>query len=533
MNVGTPGRAGEGFADQLGLYGTGEPVLEVRGLRKAFPGVQALAGADLTVRRGEVHALIGANGAGKSTLIKILAGLQSADAGSVLVDGRPVHIDSPRRSRDLGLAFIHQELALVPRLSVAENLMLATMPSRWGIVRRRELRHRAEEALSAFLPGVDPSAPVSDLAVAQQWLVSLARVHLQDARIVFLDEPTAALGAHEVEVLFDVVRHLAAQEVSVVFVSHRLAEVLAITDHVTALRAGLTVGTQPTAQCTRSTLVEYITGHSVADNTTVTDNTTVAGGTTVADRSELPDVGPVLELDRLSSGPVRDVSLALRGGEVLGIGGLVGSGRSELLETVFGARPVEAGRMLLDGRPVRFRSPADAMRVGIALLPEDRHGMAIFASRSIRVNTVVAHLHSFARRVTRSPVRAREDEATIDKIARLRIAATGPSQRVSELSGGNQQKVVVSRWLCGPVRVFLVDEPTKGVDVEGKAEILRELRRLAAENVAVVVVSSELEEVASVADRVVVLREGRLVAELAGPTTETAILAACFSEEAA
>lgn len=478
--------------------------------------MQALAGADLDVRAGEIHALIGANGAGKSTLIKVLAGIERADRGTIVVDGAPVDITDSHRSRSLGLRFIHQEMALVPRLSIADNLALADLPSRAGVVRRRQVHRQAAAAIADHLPGVDASTRVAALSVAQQWLVSLAKVHVESGRIVFLDEPTAALGAREVDHLFAIVRRLAATGVAIVFVSHRLGEVLDLTQRVTVMRAGRTVAALPTTDCDRATLVRLITGrdHVESPVETIVDHPGAV----------------VLEARALSSGPIRDVSFSVRAGEVLGLGGLVGSGRSELLETLGGARPARAGEILLDGQPLPLRSPADAVRRGIALLPEDRRSMALFTGRSVRVNTVVAHLADFARRALPFPARRREERAARSMIERLGIKATGPEQHVDELSGGNQQKVIVGRWLTGKLRVFLVDEPTKGVDVDGKTEILRTLRTLASHGVAVIVASSELDEVAAVADRVVVLREGRLVAEISGPTTGSAILAACFRE---
>lgn len=492
------------------------PALEVRNLTKRFPGVQALDGADFSMATGAIHALVGANGAGKSTLIKILAGIEHPDSGEILIDGQTVTIKNPEDSRRHGLAFIHQELALVGRMTVAENLMLAALPSRMGVVRVQELKRMVSVALHEFLPTVSPDVRVDDLTVAQQWLVSLSRVSLENARVVFLDEPTAALGAHEVQLLFDVVRRLAASGIAIVFVSHRLPEVLEIASSVTALRSGRRSGVHPIAEVDHAKLVELISG---AEPPTAH----------VAEISDHPGE-VIMEVRHLHSGPIHDISFQLRAGEVLGVGGLVGSGRSELLEALFGARPITHGTITLDGRDVRFRSPADAVKHGVAMLPEDRREMALLHARSICVNTVLAHLPFFASRWLRMSNRSREAAATQSLIERLGIRTTGSRQLVNQLSGGNQQKVVVARWLCREVRVFLVDEPTKGVDVGGKAEILRTLRELAANGVAVMIVSSELEEVAAVSDRVIALREGRLVAELPGPVTENAILQACFDE---
>ncbi len=494
-------------------------LLDVSSLSKRFPGVQALQEANFEVKAGEIHALIGANGAGKSTLIKILAGVEDANSGTIKIDGKSVEIQDANHSRQLGLAFIHQELALVSRMTVAENLALGVLPKRFGIVSRRKLQAQALEALSDFLPDLNPNTFVGDLPVATQWLVSLARVSMQQAKVIFLDEPTAALGSHEVEILFRVVREVTAKGAAVVFVSHRLQEVLDLCDRVTTLRAGKTIGTHNIADIDYQKLVNLVAGDEVVSSP-------------LSEVHDSPGL-PILEVDNLSSGPLEGVTFDLREGEVLGVGGLVGSGRTELLETIYGERSVESGTIKLEGQVVNFAQPSDAVDRGIAMLPENRRDQALFSERSIRVNTVMSHLASFARGFLRIPNVNAENSKTNEQIERLMIRTTGPRQLVRELSGGNQQKVVVGRWLCGDVKVFLVDEPTKGVDIAGKSEILVELRRLAAAGSAVLVVSSELGEIADVADRVLVLTEGKVVTILDGPVTENEILQACYKEEAA
>lgn len=494
-------------------------ILEVTSLSKRFPGVQALDSADFSVKKGEIHALIGANGAGKSTLVKILAGVETENSGRIRIDGEEVNIHDANHSRQLGLAFIHQELALVSRMTVAENLALGVLPSRFGIVARRKLHSKAIQALSDFLPDLNPNTMMGDLPIATQWLVSLARVSLQQAKVVFLDEPTAALGAHEVEILFRVVREVAAKGAAVVFVSHRLQEVLDLCDRVTALRAGKIIGTYEINEVGYQDLVGLVAGDEVMSSP-------LSG---VEGSSGLP----ILEVEDLSGGPLQGVTFHLSQGEVLGVGGVVGSGRTELLETIFGERTPESGTIKLSGETLNLTSPADAVEKGIAMLPENRRDQALFSERSVRVNTVMSHLSSFARGLLRIPHLSSENVKTREQIEQLMIKTTGPRQLVRELSGGNQQKVVVGRWLCGEVKVFLVDEPTKGVDIAGKSEILMELRRLAAAGSAVLVVSSQLEEIADVADRVLVLSEGKVAAVLDGPTTENEILQACYKEEAA
>ena len=494
-------------------------LLEVTSVSKRFPGVQALRSANFAVKEGEIHALIGANGAGKSTLIKILAGVEKANTGKIRINGEVVDIHDANHSRQLGLAFIHQELALVGRMTVAENLALGVLPNRFGIVTRRKLKAQAAKALSDFLPDLNPNTKVEDLPVATQWLVSLARVSLQEARVIFLDEPTAALGAQEVEILFQVIKEVTAKGTAVVFISHRLQEILDLCDRVTALRSGTDIGTYNIDEVEYQSLVDLVAGDEGASSP-------------LSEVEDSPGL-PILEVNDLCAGPLQNVTFELREGEVLGVGGLVGSGRTELLETIFGARIPESGTIKLEGETLQFTQPADAVAKGIAMLPENRRDQALFSDRSIRVNTVISHLSRFARGILKIPNVGSENEKTAEQIDRLMIKATGPRQLVRELSGGNQQKVVVGRWLCGEVKVFLVDEPTKGVDIAGKSEILLELRRLAASGSAVIVVSSQLEEIADVSDRVLVINEGKVAGLLDGPTTENEILQACYKSEAA
>ncbi len=494
-------------------------VLETRSLSKHFPGVQALDQVNFSVNRGEVHGLIGANGAGKSTLVKILAGVESPDAGEILIDGVSVDIHDAKHARQLGLAFIHQELNLVGRMTVAENLILGAIPHRFGFVSRRKLSSRAAKALSLFSDRLDPETPVAELSVVEQWLVSVARVSLQEAQVIFLDEPTAALGAHEEAVLFSLIRSVVDRGVSVVFISHRLTEVLELSDRVTALRGGRHVGTYKNDSLDHQTLVELVAGRAMSD--------------AVISSTAGPMGEPALELQLLSAGPVRDVTFTLYQGEVLGVGGLVGSGRTELLEAIFGCRQIESGEIRVFGNSEKFRHPSDAVRSGVALLPEDRREQALFSQRSVRFNTVIVHVASFARGLLRLPNSRIEEEIARRQLEDLSIRAIGPQQLLAELSGGNQQKVVFGRWLCGDVMIFLADEPTKGVDVAGKLEILGELKKLASTGAGVIFVSSQFEEVADVADRVLIMREGRVVEILETPTSENEIMQACIGGKAA
>ncbi len=494
-----------------------EYVIEVHGMCKQFPGVRALDDASLLIRPGEVHGLVGENGAGKSTLIKILAGAQQADSGTIRIDGAEVAIASEADADALGLRFIHQDVALVHRLTVAENIFLGhRLPRRGPFVSRRKSYELSREVLAEFVD-VDPAAPLSSLSVAERWMVGIARACAGDARLVVMDEPTVALADAEVLRVFRAVERLRERGIAVLFVSHRLGEILELADAVTVMKDGRTVARHLIAELDRSSLVSAIIGRE-------------AGELDPLEEPAAPHDEVFLEVDGLSGGPLRDISFSVRAGEIVGIGGLVGSGRTSLMLNLFGHLKPTSGHIRINGHPVRFRSPADAIKAGLALIPEERRAQGLLTQRSVRENVVLAHLRDF-RRTSRLPTprRAHETERTIAEIDRLRIATTGPEQRISTLSGGNQQKALLSRWLVGrQTRLLLLDEPTKGVDVGAKTEILRLVSQLAAEGVAVIVASSDLEEVSAIAHRVLVLREGHLVGELHRPVTEAQILHLCY-----
>ena len=495
-------------------------VVDITGLSKRFPGVQALSNAWLRVRPGEVHGLVGENGAGKSTLIKILAGAQLRDSGTIKVGGHEVALASESEASQLELHFIHQDAALVDRLSVAENLFLGkTLPRRGLRVDYDRLMDESRRILEGFVD-VDPSRPVGSLTVAERWMVSIARACAGNPVLVVMDEPTVALADSEVGKVFAAVDRLKARGVAILFVSHRLGEVMEIVDRVTVMKDGETVGELERGELSREKLIEAITGKSV-------DNVKVTTGKLRA------DARPVLSVKGLSGGPLSNVSFDLMAGEILGLGGLVGSGRTSLLLTLFGQFPPSAGTILLDGREVKFRSPADAIRHGLALIPEDRRSTGIYPMRTIRENTVLAHLRQF-RRAPRLPLPDKRSEvtATDQQIERLRVVTTGHAQRIGQLSGGNQQKVLLARWLVArDTKVLLLDEPTKGVDVGARGEILRQVAELASEGVGVIIASSDLDEVAQLAHRVVVLREGTAAGELDQPFTEADILRICYDHD--
>jgi ABC-type sugar transport system ATPase subunit len=453
---------------------------------------------DLDVRGGEVHALVGENGAGKSTIINVLAGAVRRDEGDVRFGGAPVDFHSPAESQHAGIAVIHQELSTLPALSVAENIFMGRMPSRRGFVDRRAMHDRARALLADVALDVDPATPVAELSLSHQQLVEIAKALSRGARLLVMDEPTASLTEHEVRHLLDLVRRLRTSGVAIVYVSHRLAEVFAIADTITVMRDGRTISSAATADSTPTQVVAQMVGRELA-----------AGAPRVA---HAPGE-TVLELRGLTRAPaVRDVSFSVRAGEIVGMAGLVGAGRSETARLVFGADNPDSGTILLDGQPVRFRSPREALAAGIAMVPEDRKQLALFMDRSVRWNVSMATLAG----VSRAGVidHARERALATSFVDRLRIRTPDDLAAVRTLSGGNQQKTVLARWLAAKPKLLLLDEPTHGVDVGAKAEIYELVRSLAAEGLAILLISSELPEVLDLSDRIVVMREGRVAAEL-------------------
>jgi ribose transport system ATP-binding protein len=478
------------------------PLLEVHGVAKSFPGVKALDGVDLDIRPGEVHCLLGQNGAGKSTLIKILAGAHQPDAGRILWCGEPVHLADPQSAMRLGIATIYQELDLVAGLTVADNVFLGRERTRFGLS-RPAVANRAAAALLGRLghPEIRPTAEVGSLPAAAQQMVSMARALSQDARLIIMDEPSAVLDQEEVHRLFSVIRDLVRHDVAVVYISHRLEEIREIGDRITVLKDGRTVATGlPARETPTREVITLMTGRTIEY--------------VFPERGAVPreDVAPVLEVDGLSlPGSFADVSFAVRPGEVLGLAGLVGSGRSEILETVFGARRAVEGTVRVGGRRLRRGDTAAAVAAGIGLAPEERKSQALLLGESVTRNISVATLARFAAGgflSQRSERRAADEQAEA-----LEIRPRDVTREVRTLSGGNQQKVVLARWLLRDCRVLLLDEPTRGVDVGARSEIYALVRALADRGVGVVVVSSEIPEVLGLADRVLVVADGRVVAE--------------------
>ncbi|GIJ00106.1 monosaccharide ABC transporter ATP-binding protein (CUT2 family) [Sediminihabitans luteus] len=475
------------------------PLLQMRGIVKTFPGARALDGVDLVVRAGEVHCLLGQNGAGKSTLIKVLAGAHQPDEGEILVDGEPVTIAHPVAALEHGIATMYQELDVVDGLSVAENVFLGHEVTNAGFTRRREIARRTRALLERLGHGeIPPHREVGRLSAAGKQIVSMARALSRDARVIVMDEPSAVLDSGEVENLFRVVRQLTASGVAIVYISHRLDEIRQIGDRITVLKDGATVATDLAVGDTPTpALIELMTGRAVES--------------TFPARPGVADDAPVLlsVRDLALAGVFSDVSFEVRAGEIVGLAGLVGAGRSEILETVYGARRATSGSVQVEGRRIAPGSVPAAVRAGLGLCPEERKSQGLVLDEPVYRNVTLPSFARFARAgmLDEAAERAAADEQEV--ALDVRPAGTGRAART--LSGGNQQKVLLGRWLVQGCRVLLLDEPTRGVDVGARAEIYALVRRLADAGDAVVVVSSEIEEVLGLADRVLVVSDGRVV----------------------
>lgn len=473
----------------------------------SFSGISVLRDVGVSFIGGEIHTLMGENGAGKSTLVKIISGVQRPTMGSMCIDGKPVSFTSPREAEELGIVIMHQELSLVPDMTVAENVMLGHEPLKFGIkIDRVKLRATAKAALARFGFTLDIDTRVGDLRVGEQQLVEIARALLMDARILIMDEPTSALSQNEADILMEVVRDLALQGVAVIYISHRMDEVFEISDRVTVLRDGNQMGSKLVTETTPAELVHMMVGRPV-------DIQPVIRQTAPTHKSLMRVQGLTVRANRRDV--LKDVSFTLNHGEVLGVGGLLGSGRTELVETLFGARGgAYDGRIEIDGEVVRPVSPKDGVANGLALITEDRKGNGLILSDTI-ANNIVLPLIPLKSRFGIMPFKLRKSQA-LSTIEQLRIAANGPDHVVGKLSGGNQQKVVLGKWLATEPRILLLDEPTRGIDIGAKDEIYDLVGKLADRGLAVIFTSSELSEFIAVCDRVIVLCEGRLTGELTG-----------------
>lgn len=486
-----------------------EILLKLSGVEKSFPGVRAVIDGHFELRTGECHALMGENGAGKSTLIKIIAGAHQPDAGTICVSGRQVTIPNPLEAGRLGIAVIHQELQLVPGLSVAENIFLGREKTRLGLTQPRDEIDQARGIFAELGVPIDPTARCGSLTIAMQQLVEIAKALSRKARIVVMDEPTAALSDREVVQLHRIVENLTDAGVGVVYVSHRMDEIFRICHRITVMRDGTYVATSDTSSTTRAKIIEQMVGRSLA--------------------SEFPPRTPniggeKLRVEHLTRGKiVCDVSFTLHGGEVLGLVGLVGAGRTETARLLFGADRADSGQIFLNGQLAKISSPIHAIRAGICLLTEDRKHQGLILPHSVRQNFALPNLASGLSRL--GFVRNRAEKLGIKKyIADLRIKVPGPEQLARNLSGGNQQKVVLAKWLERNADILIFDEPTRGIDVGSKFEIYQLINSLAAAGKAILVISSELPEVLGICDRLLVMREGRIAGELPNTATQGQIM---------
>lgn len=474
-----------------------EIILEMQSIVKDFPGVRALDHVDFNLRKGEVHVLVGENGAGKSTLIKILSGAYRKDAGEILVENVQEVINKPADAADLGIFTMYQEIMLVPPLTVAENIFLGELQSEAGVINWGQVRKKSRELLDKVGgPQIQVNTRLKDLGVAQQQLVAIARALRRDTRILIMDEPTSSLTPSEIEQLFITIRGLKSEGVAIIYISHRLEEIKQIGDRITVMRDGKVIGTQLVKDTSRSTIIRMMVGRDVLVEPR--DCRTQAGD-------------PVLRVEHYSKpGKLHDISFEIHRGEVVGLAGLVGAGRSELARALFGADAGGVGEVVLDGKPIKIKSPYDAITSGMALVPEDRKTQGIVGVLSVQVNLTLAYGNRHYRGLLDF---GKDKEITQEFINKLRIRTPTAAKRIRELSGGNQQKVILARWLCMTLKVLILDEVTRGIDVGAKAEIYRFIDELACAGYGILLISSELPEILTLSDRILVMHEGRLTGE--------------------
>lgn len=484
------------------------PILEMQGISKTFHGVAALQNVDLTIFPGEVHALMGENGAGKSTLMKILAGAYSAEGGEIRINGQSVRITDPNAARNAGISLIYQELNVAPNLTVAENIFMGHESIRaGGLLDRDRMRQEASQILQTLGASFTADQIVSQLSIAEQQQVEIARALKDHSRILVMDEPTAALSDRETERLFEIIRRLRQDGIAIIYISHRMEEVYALADRVSVLRDGQYVGSLDRAEISSERLVQMMVGRPLQD--------------LFEDKGARPARAdsPLLEVIDLTDGrEIEPASFQVYGGEIVGLAGLVGAGRTELARLIFGADPVTGGEIRLQGRTVHISNPQEAIRLGIGYVPEDRKDLGLFLEMSSSQNITMNVLGEDGKAGVMNFKTLRQ--IALRAIENLGIRVASPASRALDLSGGNQQKLLLARWLAIKPKVLLLDEPTRGVDIGAKSEIYRIIGDLAAQGVAILMISSELPEIVGMSDRVLVMREGRLVGEVGGTTGE-------------
>lgn len=491
-------------------------VLNMQEISKAFRGVKALDAAQLTLRRGEVHALMGENGAGKSTLIKVLTGVHQPDGGGIEFEGHWIAPRSPREAENLGISTVYQEVNLVPTLSLADNILLGRQPIRWGLLQHRVMKRRAETALARLGLELDVKRPLGSCSIAVQQMVAIARALDIEAKLLILDEPTSSLDEREVDFLFRIMRQLREEGMAILFVTHFLDQVYAVTDAITVLRNGAFVGEYKTSELPRLKLISAMLGRNFEESGPVNRSDTDAGATETTTTSQSATPGPTFLNARQvgKRGWMNPVDLAIAPGEVVGLAGLLGSGRTETAKMLFGLEPPDTGEMSVEGRAVKIRSPRQAMAHGLAFCSEDRKSEGVIPHLSVRENMILAM------QASRGPLRllSSDEQETIARhyMEALNIKAPSMETPIMNLSGGNQQKVLLARWLALQPRLIILDEPTRGIDVGAKAEIEKLVHSLRAKGMAVLFISSEIEEIVRTSQRVAVLRDRRKVGELSG-----------------
>ena len=474
------------------------PFLEIKGLSKSFPGTVALDDVSLKVNRGEIHVLMGENGAGKSTLMKILAGIYQKDSGHILINSQPVEIKNERHALQLGIAMVHQELNNFPDINIAENIFAGREPSKWGIVNNNELYSRAGILLSEFHLNIDPHMKMGKLSISEMQLVEIVKAISLNAGILILDEPTSAISATDADFLFDILHRLKKQGVTIIYISHKMEEIFRISDRITVLRDGKWIFTGNSAELTPDEMIKKMVGRELRE--------------LFPERTILPGE-IVLQVENFTrKNAFSGVSLFLRKGEILGISGLVGSGRTEFIESVFGYPPADEGIMHVSGKKVRINSPGDAINNGLALVPEDRKLAGLNLHGSLLINTTLAALSGFAG--IGGVIRRQEERQAADTVTKqLQVKFADLNQLISNLSGGNQQKVVLAKWLLIKPDILLLDEPTRGIDIGAKSEIYRLINKLAMEGLSILMVSSEMTELIGLCDRIIAFRKGRVSRE--------------------
>lgn len=478
----------------------GDVILTMQGIDKAFPGVQALSHVDLEIRKGEVLALMGENGAGKSTLMKVLTGIYKKDAGTITYEGSEVEYTNPREAQDAGIVIVHQELNMMGHLTVAQNIFIGREPKNGFMIDDAKMNSEAKKLFDQLNIDINPRETMSRLTVGKQQMCEIAKAISHKAKVIIFDEPSAALTDTEIEQLFKIIRGLRDQQMGIVYISHRMDEIKKITDRVTVMRDGCYVGTLITADCTKSDIINMMVGRVIYE-------------TPKTESHVAPDAPVVLKVEHLNAGRmVQDVSFELHKGEILGFSGLMGAGRTEMARALFGADPKESGDIYVKGEKVNIKTPQDAVRHGIGYLSEDRKRFGIVLKKSITENATLTCLPEYCKGGFIDKVK--EEKITQEYVEKLKVKTPGIDQLVMNLSGGNQQKVVIEKWLVGDSDILIFDEPTRGIDVGAKQEIYELMNRLVDEGKSIIMISSEMTEILRMSDRIIVMCEGRITGEV-------------------